>query len=113
MVEDEPALRQVTVQQLEDLGYKTLQAPDGPVALEVLATAPEIDLFLSDVVLPGGMNGPEIYQQVREQYPDLRCLFMSGYASTSEQTLVDGIDLLRKPIDIAKLAQKLRLTLAA
>ena len=61
VVEDEPDLRQVTVQQLEDLGYKTLQAPDGPLALEVLADNSGIDLLLSDVVLPGGMNGPEMY----------------------------------------------------
>jgi CheY-like chemotaxis protein len=113
VVEDESALRHLAVTQLETLGYRTLQAPDGPVALEVLADSPRIDLLLSDVVLPHGMSGPEIYQQAKEQHPDLRCLFMSGYPVTPEKTLPGGSDLIRKPFSIAELAKRLRSALSA
>ena len=113
VVEDEPALRHLAVTQLETLGYKTLQAPNGPVALGVLADSPEIDLLLSDVVLPRGMSGPEIYQQVKEQHPDLRCLFMSGYPVTPERTLPGSNNLIRKPFKIAELAKRLRSALDA
>ncbi len=113
VVEDEPDLRLLTVRQLEKLGYKTLEAPDGPAALTVLADSGEIDLLLSDVVLPGGMNGPQIYQQGREQRPDLRCLLMSGYAVTPEGTLPEGVDLLGKPFRLVELAKRLRSVLRA
>ena len=93
----------ITVRQLEGLGYRALQAPDGPVALAILADSSNIDLLLSDVVLPGGMNGPEIYRQTKDQHSDLRCVFMSGYAATLEGKLPGGADLLSKPIDIAEL----------
>ena len=80
--------------------------------MEVMANAIEIDLLLTDVVLYGGMDGTRIHQQAKEQHPDLRCLFMSGYAALPETTLPDGADLLAKPIDIAKLAISLRSALA-
>ena len=108
VVEDEPELRQVIVTKLESLGYKVLEAPDGPVALTVLADSPEVDLLFSDVVLPGGMNGPEIYHQAKERRPNLKCLFMSGYAAPTKELLPEGSSLLTKPFDFADLAQELR-----
>ncbi len=108
VVEDEPELRQIIVRQLEGLGYKVLEAPDGPVALTVLADSPEVDLLFSDVVLPGGINGPEIYHQAKGLCPNLKCLFMSGYAATTKELLPEGDNLLTKPFDIADLAQELR-----
>ncbi len=101
-------MRQVIVTKLEGLGYKVLEAPDGPVALTVLADSPEVDLLFSDVVLPGGINGPEIYHQAKGLCPNLKCLFMSGYAATTKELLPEGDNLLTKPFDIADLARKLR-----
>ncbi len=108
VVEDEPALRWLTIKQLESLGYNVLQAPDGPVALAVLADSSGIDLLFSDMVLPGGMTGPEIYNWVKERRPNLRCLFMSGYAMTLDKMLPEGVDMLSKPFEITELAGKLR-----
>ena len=59
------------------------------------------------------MNGPEVYRQAKELQPDLRCLFMSGYAVPPEGPLPENIDLLRKPFKIAELAGRLQSALGA
>jgi two-component system cell cycle sensor histidine kinase/response regulator CckA len=82
LVEDEPAVRQVTREALEMGGYRVLEA-DGPAAAEHIASdgTTEIDLLLTDVVMPG-MNGPELARQVCESRPGLVTLFMTGYAES-------------------------------
>ena len=113
VVEDEADLRLLFVQQLENLGYKTLQAPDGPEALEILADSNGIDLLLSDVVLPGGISGPEIFERIKERRPDLSFLLMTGYAGADEGKLPDGVGRLGKPFEISELAKMLRSALGA
>ncbi len=113
VVEDDPEVRGIAVAQLVGLGYETLQTEDGRAALELLATSSPIDLVLSDVVLPGGMSGPEMCTRARGRLPHLKYLFMSGYAVTPEGTLPEGVDLLSKPFEIAELAIKLRSALRA
>jgi CheY-like chemotaxis protein len=111
VVEDEPDLRQVTVRQLEGLGYKTLQAPDGPVALDVLADSPEIDLLLSDVMLPGGMNGRELATEIERHAPGIKVLYMSGYtedAIAHHGRLDADAELLKKPFRRDALARAVR-----
>jgi two-component system, cell cycle sensor histidine kinase and response regulator CckA len=80
LVEDEPAVRQVTRAVLEIGGYRVLEA-DGPIAAERIAAdrTTEIDLLLTDVVMPG-MNGPELARRVRQSRPEIVTLFMTGYA---------------------------------
>jgi CheY-like chemotaxis protein len=82
LVEDEPAVRLVTRQALEMGGYRVLEA-DGPVFAAHIAAdlKTEIDLLLTDVVMPG-MNGAELARQVRELRPELVTLFMTGYADS-------------------------------
>lgn len=111
VLEDDPDVRELTVLQLRSLGYNVLQAHDGNSALEVLDKEDGIDLLLSDVVLPGGLRGPEVAVKARENKPDLNVLFMSGYtqnALESHSELGESALLLNKPFRKKDLAEKIR-----
>ncbi len=111
VVEDDPDVRALTISALESLGYEVVAAEDGSSAMGVLATPARVDLLLSDVVLPGGLSGPDLVAQVRHDAPALKVLFMSGYAEVagSYRKLLDsGSDLLDKPFRKRELAQKVR-----
>jgi PAS domain S-box-containing protein len=111
VLEDDPDVRELTVLQLKSLGYNVLQAHDGRSALEVLHEEKDIDLLLSDVVLPGGMRGPEVAVKAREDMPELKVLFMSGYtqnALESHSELGETALLLNKPFRKKDLSEKIR-----
>jgi PAS domain S-box-containing protein len=111
VVEDNADVRQLVLTWLEGLGYQTTAAEDGPAALAQLQGGKHFDLLLTDVVLPNGMRGPDIAQATQKLLPDIKVLYMSGYASNSlsEQTGIPiGIHLLQKPFRRQALAQKLR-----
>lgn len=111
VLEDDPDVRELTVLQLKSLGYNVLQAHDGNSALDVLNREPGIDLLLSDVVLPGGLRGPEVAVKARETKPTLNVLFMSGYtqnALESHTELGEAALLLNKPFRKKDLAEKVR-----
>jgi PAS domain S-box-containing protein len=111
VVEDDPEVLSLAVSLLESLGYEVVTAKDGGGAIGELATLPRVDLLLSDVVLPGGMSGPDLADQVRHHAPEIKVLFMSGYAEVtgSYRKLLDsGSDLLDKPFHKRELAQKVR-----
>ncbi len=111
VLEDDPDVRELTVLQLKSLGYKVLEAHDGNSALEVLDQENGIDLLLSDVVLPGGLRGPEVAVKARETKPNLNVLFMSGYtqnALESHSELGEAALLLNKPFRKKDLAEKIR-----
>lgn len=111
LVEDDAAVRQLARQMLDQLCYRTIEATDGPSALAILAERRDIDLLFTDIVLPQGMNGLEIAQRARASRPDLRVLFMSGYADGALSPATDAgdpIDLLHKPFRKAELALRLR-----
>jgi CheY-like chemotaxis protein len=114
VVEDEFEVRQSTVALLEALGYQVLQAPDGESALTTMDQSPRIDLLLSDVVLPGGMSGPDLAAEIRRREPGIKVLFMSGYAEAAARG--NGVDghgtkLLNKPFRKSDLARKVRAAL--
>jgi len=114
VIEDDEDVRHLVVNVLSRLGYQVLEAGDGATADAVLARAPEIDLLLSDVVLPGGRSGPEIVAQAQRQRPALKSLFMSGYAPegmSHQGQLPEGAALLQKPFTKHDLAQKVRAVL--
>ncbi len=92
---------------LGSLGYRTLEAEDGPSALATLNGAARVDLLLTDIVLPGGMSGPALAEAARRSRPDLKVLFMSGYAPTTVTQRYDlsGIGVLSKPFARSVLAQ--------
>ena len=108
VIEDDADLRALTVQVLKDLDYRVVEAADAAAARDVLAAGTQVDLVLSDVVLPGGTSGPEFAEQARATYPDLKVIFMSGYlaeAAKRDEFLNLDQALLNKPFRRHKLAQ--------
>ena len=117
VLEDEPEVRDLAVSILEGLGYRVLEAADANAALQVLeAEAGNVDLLLSDVVLSGGMSGPELAAKAKKLYPELKPVFMSGYSADfydDDKILKFGNVLLHKPFSRADLARIIHDTLAA
>ncbi|RMV87145.1 PAS protein [Pseudomonas amygdali pv. tabaci] len=106
VVDDEPAVRQLIAELLEDLGYTILQAERGADALTILQSKAAIDLLITDVGLPGGMNGRQVADAARDVRPDLKILFVTGYAENAalaHDTLEPGMHVLPKPFAIAEL----------
>lgn len=102
LVEDEDDLRRVTRKLLEGAGYEVLEASDGSCALELWQEHQAgIDILISDLVLPLGMNGMELSRMMASDKPELSVLFVSGYATdvvlSEEQTLKEGLNFLQKP----------------
>jgi CheY-like chemotaxis protein len=111
VVEDEPDLRTYTAEALRDLGYRVLEAADGREALEIVERHPEIELLFTDVVLPGGMNGRALSDEVSRRRPGLPVLFTTGYTSNAivhHGRLDPGMHLIGKPFTYAELASKVR-----
>jgi PAS domain S-box-containing protein len=100
VVDDEVDLLEIAVAYLEEMGYRALHATDGARALEVLACEPGIDLLITDVIMPGGMNGVELARKVRQLKPGVKIIYSSGFPSDAlaerSGTKVDG-PLLYKP----------------
>lgn len=96
---------------LEELGYRVLQAGNGADALAVLDGNPGIDLLFTDVVMPGGMDGPALGREVQKRWPKIKVLYASGY---TERAFVRGgklnpdVPLLSKPFQREKLARQIR-----
>jgi PAS domain S-box-containing protein len=116
LVEDQDALREMIHEVLDDLGYTVVEAADGPRALELAAgrDAP-VDLLLTDLVMPR-MSGRELAEQLRQRWPGLRVLYMSGYTAdvvARHGILEPGVQLLHKPFSTTELANRLREALNA
>lgn len=115
VVEDDDAMRRLTCDLLTTLGYAPTAARHGPEALELLRTMPSPDLLLTDVMLPGGLNGRQLAARAVEQRPELRVLYMSGYTENAivhHGRLDPGVQLLQKPFRRRDLALKVRAVLA-
>jgi signal transduction histidine kinase/CheY-like chemotaxis protein len=119
VVEDDADVRELVAMQLEELGYAPIVAASGPEAMEILAAsdAPAIDLLLTDVVMPGGMNGIQLVREARRQRPDLKAILTSGYhagnvAGEPEPGAAD-LPLLTKPYQQAELARAVKHALSA
>jgi len=111
VVEDEPRVRQVTVQRLETLGYTVLEAENGPAALDLLAGPPVVDLVFTDMIMPGGMSGGDLAREVERLYPEIKIMLTSGYADHAgidSDAALGGKVWLRKPYRLAELARKIR-----
>jgi hypothetical protein len=110
VIEDEPVVRGVIVEMLTGNGYQTLEAVDGPAGLKILCSDERIDLLVTDVGLPG-MNGRQVADQAREIRPELKILFITGYAESvaiSDGFLQAGMELVTKPFDLDHLAGRIR-----
>jgi len=110
VVEDEPVVRGVIMEMLGEQGYRTLEAVDGPSGLRMLRTNERIDLLVTDVGLPG-MNGRQLADQARETRPDLKILFITGYAESvaiADGFLQPGMEMITKPFDLDNLSRRIR-----
>ena len=109
LVEDEPTVRSVAERALTRHGYTVITADNGEDALEILAKNEPIDLLISDVVMPG-MDGPTMVREARESRPELKILFMSGYAEEQLRKSIDieNVNFLPKPFSVTDLAEAAR-----
>jgi PAS domain S-box-containing protein len=110
VVEDESVVRGLIVEVLRDLGYHALEAADGPAGLELLRSSRRIDLLVTDIGLPG-LNGREVADAGRELRPDLKVLFMTGYAENATLAsgfLAPGMLMITKPFAMEALATRIR-----
>ncbi len=111
VVDDEPALRMLIGDVLEENGYHVLAAADGAAALSLLGSDLRIDLLITDVGLPGGMNGHQVADLARASRPDLKVLYVTGFAEiavSGHAHIEPGMDVLTKPFEITGLAAKVR-----
>jgi PAS domain S-box-containing protein len=111
VVEDDPDVRNFSVEMLRELGYRVIDAPDGPTGLRLLDVHREIKLLFTDVGLPGGMNGRQLADEAQRRKAGLKVLFTSGYARNAivhHGRLDPGVELLVKPFTYAGLAARIR-----
>ena len=112
VIDDEPTIRTLLTEILSDLGYQALEAEDGPSGLKILNdNRQRIDLLITDVGLPGGMNGRQVADAARVGRPALKVLFITGYAESaalSPDHLGPGSQVLTKPFVMEELAQRIR-----
>lgn len=111
LVEDQAALRMIVGDVLEELGYQVEAFENGPAALAHLQHAERPDLLLSDIGLPGGLNGRELAERCRQQHPDLKVLFITGYdetAALNDGQLLQGTSVLTKPFELQDLAERVQ-----
>jgi PAS domain S-box-containing protein len=116
VVEDDAALRQYATEILQELGYRVLSASNGVGALMTLGQGEHVDLLLTDVVMPGGLNGRQLADKAVGQRPGLRVLYMTGYtrnAIVHDGRVDAGINMISKPFSFEELAAKVRQRLDA
>jgi len=109
LVEDETRVRRMTLARLQDLGYRVLEAANGPAALALIERHPEIDLLFTDMVMPGGMTGADLAEAVLAKRPKIEVLFTSGYAEPDvvRQGQATEAGWLKKPYSTLELARTL------
>ncbi len=112
VVDDEATIRMLVTEVLEDLGYHAIEAVDGATGLKHLQSNDRIDLLVTDVGLPGGMNGRQVAEAGRALRPDLKILFITGYAENAVLNhghLEPGMQVLTKPFAMETLASRIKL----
>ena len=110
VVEDETAVRDLVVEVLEELGYRAIEAVDGAAGLKVLQSKMRLDLLITDIGLPG-LNGRQLADAAREHRPDLKVLFMTGYAENATIAngfLEPGMQMITKPFAVEALVTRIR-----
>jgi len=111
LVDDEPGVRMVVRDILSDLDYTVLEAESGQAGLNIVASEVRIDLLLTDVGLPGGMNGRQLADAARQRRPDLKVLFITGYAESAvigNGRIEQGMQVMTKPFELNTLAARVQ-----
>ncbi|RYD47589.1 MAG: response regulator, partial [Sphingomonadales bacterium] len=110
VIDDEALVRMLVVDALEDMGVEAAEAGSGPEGLAILEQMDRIDLLITDVGLPGGMNGRQVAERAREMRPDLKVLFITGYAENAALNhghIGPGTRVLTKPFSVSELTSKI------
>ena len=116
VVDDEPTVRMLVTDALQELGYVAIEAAEGASALQVLQSNARVDLLVTDVGLPGGMNGRQVADAARLRRPGLKVLFITGYAEggvVSQANLEPGMEVMTKPFAMDALATRIRSIIAS
>ena len=111
VIDDDPTIRMLVAEVLGDLSYAVIEAVDGPAGLKVLESNAKIDLLITDVGLPGGMNGRQVADAARVGRPALKVLFITGYAENAvigKGRLESGMFVITKPFQLDALARRIR-----
>jgi len=111
IIDDEPTVRMLVSEVLSDLGYNALEAEDGAAGLKILNSGTRIDLLVTDVGLPGGLNGRQVADAARASRSGLKVLFITGYAENavlSHGHLDPGMHVMTKPFAMDALATRIR-----
>ncbi len=111
VIDDEASIRMLIGDVLGEAGYRVLEAEDGPSGLKILNSDARIDLLITDVGLPNGFNGRQVADAARQTRPDLKVLFVTGYADNAvigNGHLDPGMQVITKPFPMAALAQRVR-----
>ncbi len=111
VVDDEPILRKLLIEMLRDLGYGVIEAADGAEALCVLQSTQEVDLLVTDIGLPGGMDGRQLADAALALRSDLKILFITGYAENEivrNGVLEPNMQVVTKPFPLKVLAAKIQ-----
>jgi signal transduction histidine kinase/CheY-like chemotaxis protein len=111
VIDDEPTIRMLIGEVLAEAGYAVIEAPDGPAGLKVLDSNARIDLLITDVGLPNGMNGRQVADAARVSRPNLKVLFITGYAENAvvgSGRLEKGMFVITKPFQMESLAARIR-----
>lgn len=110
VIDDEPTIRMLVAEVLEDNGYKAVEASDGAAGLHILQSSARIDLLITDVGLPDGLNGRQVADAARLTRPQLKVLFITGYAENAALgtgQLSPGMHVMLKPFELDQLAVKI------
>lgn len=111
VIDDEPTVRMLVSEVLSDLGYTAIEAEDGATGLKVLESDARVDLLITDVGLPGGLNGRQVADAARSKRPDLKVLFITGFAENavlSHGHLAPGMHVMTKPFAMDSLGIRIR-----
>jgi CheY-like chemotaxis protein len=106
VVEDNPAVRQVTLSTLHSLGFKVLEAETGDAAARLLKTKKDIKLVLSDVRMPGELSGIDLARLIQREQPDIQVLLTTGYFDGEDK--LEDLNLLYKPYRATDLAERIQ-----
>ncbi|WP_240653387.1 ATP-binding protein [Sphingomonas crocodyli] len=115
VVEDDPSVRLIVTEVLTEIGYGVIEAVDAASAIPILESGRQIDLLVTDVGLPG-LNGRQLAEIARQTRPELKVLFVTGYAENATVRtgfLDEGMDMMTKPFAVEALAEKIRDTLGS
>ena len=111
VIDDEPLVRMLVTDVLKELGYTTIEAEDGPAGLKILKSAVRIDLLITDIGLPGELDGGQVALAARKLRSELKVLFITGFAEKavlSHGHIEAGMSVLTKPFAMEALASRVK-----